>query len=760
MKVVFHFVFFVLLVALTPALKAEDSFVVEEIKVNGLQRIAAGTVYNYLPVTVGQRFYLNQIAPTMKGLFKTGFFKDINLIREGNALVINVIERPSIAKIIFKGNIDLSDEVLEEALTKIGLSEGKVFNRQVLEQVEKELRRQYFSHGKYGLRLETEVANLTRNRVGIKVDISEGSVAKIKKINIVGSRQFDMAKLLGEFELTTSNWLSFYTKDDQYSKQKLGADLERLSSYYLDRGYINFKIDSTQVAITPDKKSIYVTVNIDEGDLFTLDKVRLTGNLVVNPEELIKLVSVGPEEVFSRKRATDTSKSISDRLGEEGYVFANVNMIPEIDNDRKTIDMTFFVDPGKKIYVRHVNIAGNTTTRDEVLRREMRQMESAIASTTKIERSKIRLQQLGFFEQVTVETPPVVGATDEMDVNYKVVEKASGNMMAGFGFSQTQGLVLNASISQNNVLGSGKRVDLNFNNSDVTTVYSFGFYNPYFTDDGVSLGYNLNWRETNSRNANTAFYSMDTAGASMNFGIPVNETDRLRFNLDVNQQKLKDYSASGSIFDAIQALGSEASYTTFGGAIGWSHNTVNSAIFPTSGRQQRLSASATVPGSDITYFKLGYKHQEYFPIAKDITFRVKGEIAYGDGYGDTKNLPFFQNFYAGGVQTIRGFNDNTVGPKDSQGRPWGGSTKVLANAELLFPVPFFEDNQSMRLGTFVDAGMVSDGGFDTEYLRFSFGLSGTWLSPFGAITVSTAMPMNTQDNDDIKMFQFSMGSNF
>ncbi len=760
MKVVFHFVFFVLLFALTPALKAEDSFVVEEIKVNGLQRIAAGTVYNYLPVTVGQRFYLNQIASTMKGLFKTGFFKDINLIREGNVLVINVLERPSIAKIIFKGNIDLSDEVLEQALTKIGLAEGKVFNRQVLEQVEKELRRQYFSHGKYGLRLETKVANLTRNRVGIKVDISEGSVAKIKKINIVGSRQFDMAKLLGEFELTTSNWLSFYTKDDQYSKQKLGADLERLSSYYLDRGYINFKIDSTQVAITPDKKSIYVTVNIDEGDLFTLDKVRLTGNFVVNPEELIKLVSVGPEEVFSRKRATDTSKSISDRLGEEGYVFANVNMIPEIDNDRKTIDMTFFVDPGKKIYVRHVNIAGNTTTRDEVLRREMRQMESAIASTTKIERSKIRLQQLGFFEQVTVETPPVVGATDEMDVNYKVVEKASGNMMAGFGFSQTQGLVLNASISQNNVLGSGKRVDLNFNNSDVTTVYSFGFYNPYFTDDGVSLGYNLNWRETNSRNANTAFYSMDTAGASMNFGIPINETDRLRFNLDVNRQKLKDYSDSGSIFDAIQALGSEASYTTFGAAIGWSHNTVNSAIFPTSGGQQRLSASATVPGSDVTYFKVGYKHQEYFPVAKDVTFRVKGEIAYGGGYGDTKNLPFFQNFYAGGVQTLRGFNDNTVGPKDSQGRPWGGSTKLLANAELLFPVPFFEDNQSMRLGTFVDAGMVSDGGFDTEYLRFSFGLSGTWLSPFGAITVSTAMPMNTKENDDIKMFQFSMGSNF
>ena len=760
MKAVVALIYLALIFVQISPVKAEDSFVVEEIKVNGLQRIAAGTVYNYLPVTVGQRFYLNQIAPTMNGLFKTGFFKDINLVRAGNILVINVIERPSIARIIFKGNIDLSDEVLEEALTKIGLSEGKVFNRQVLEQVEKELRRQYFSHGKYGLRLETEIAILTRNRVGIKVEISEGSVATIKKINVVGNSQFASDILLKEFQLTTSNWLSFYTKDDQYSKQKLAADLERLSSYYLDRGYINFKVDSTQVAITPDKKAIYITVNVNEGDLFTLDKVRLTGNLVVDPEELIQLVQVGPEEVFSRKRATETSKLISDRLGEEGYVFANVNMIPEIDNEHKTIDMTFFVDPGKKVYVRHVNIAGNTTSRDEVLRREMRQMESAIASTTKIERSKVRLQQLGFFEQVTVETPPVVGAADEIDVNYKVVERASGNLMAGFGFSQTQGLVLNASVSQNNVLGSGKRLDLNFNNSDVTTVYSFGFYNPYFTDDGISLGYNLGWRETNSRNANTAFFTMDSANASMNFGIPVNETDRLQFNFDIKQQKLKDYTEGTSVGNAIIELGSDGSYTTFGGAIGWSHNTLNSAIFPTSGRQQRLSASLTVPGSDITFFKLGYKHQEYFPVAKDLTFRLRGEIGYGDGIGDTEKLPLFQNFYVGGVQSLRGFNDNTVGPRDSNNRPWGGSTKVLGNAELLFPVPFFEDNQSMRLGTFLDAGMVSDGGFDTEYMRFSFGLSGTWLSPFGAITVSAAMPMNTDENDDEQRFQFSMGSNF
>ncbi len=480
------------------AVRGDEEFIVDDIQVRGLQRISVGTVYNYLPVNVGERFSLDNVAPAIKALFKTGFFKDIFLEREGSTLIVNVVERPSIAKIIFEGNKDLSKDDLTKALKKIGLSEGKVFDRQVLDKVEQELSRQYFSHGKYGLKIKTDVSNLTRNRVGIHINISEGRVAKIKQINIVGNTVFDEKTLLGKLELSTSNLLSFYTKDDQYSKQKLSGDLETLRSYYMDRGYINFSIESTQVAITPDKKDIYVTINVKEGDVYTLEKVKLAGNLIVAPEELIKLMKVGPGETFSRKNATETSKAISDRLGDDGYAFANVNMVPEINEAKKTVDMTFFVDPAKRVYVRRINFKGNNKTRDEVLRREMRQMESSWASSSKIERSKTRLERLGYFEEVNVETPPVVGSADQIDVNYSVVEKASGNLSAGVGFSQTQGIILNANIAQDNVFGSGKRVNLAFNNSSYMRSYQFGFYNPYFTVDGVSQGYNLGYTKRNA----------------------------------------------------------------------------------------------------------------------------------------------------------------------------------------------------------------------------------------------------------------------
>lgn len=484
------------------AAKGDEEFVVEDIKVKGLQRISAGTVYNYLPINVGERFSLDNVGPAIKALFKTGFFKDISLEKDGSTLVVNVVERPFIAKIVFEGNKDLSKDDLTKALKKIGLSEGNVFDRQVLDKVEQELSRQYLSHGKYGLKIKTEVSDLTRNRVGIHIKISEGRVTKIKEINIVGNNAFDDKTLLKTFELSTSNLLSFYSKDDQYSKQKLSADLETLRSYYLDRGYINFNIESTQVAITPDKKDIYVTVNVKEGDVYKLDKVKLAGNLVVKPEELIKLFKVGPGEIFSRKSATETSKAISDRLGDDGYAFANVNMVPEINEANKTVAMTFFVDPAKRVYVRRINMKGNSKTRDEVLRREMRQMEGSWASSSKIERSKTRLERLGYFESVNVETPPVVGTADQIDVDYSVVEKPSGNLMAGVGFSQVQGIVLNANISQDNVFGSGKRINLAFNNSSYSTNYQLGFYNPYFTVDGVSQGYNLGYTKRNAGQIN------------------------------------------------------------------------------------------------------------------------------------------------------------------------------------------------------------------------------------------------------------------
>ncbi len=738
--------------------KAEQGFVVENIQVNGLQRITAGTVYNYLPVSIGETFDLDNTGPAIRALFKTGFFKDIRIGREGTTLIVEVEERPSIAKIVFEGNKDIGAEDLRDALKKIGLAEGKVFNQQTLEKVEQELKRQYFSHGKYGLKIDTSVSQLTRNRVGVKIEISEGRVAKIKQINIVGNHVFPDDKLLKEFELSTTNLLSFYTKNDQYSKQKLSADLERLRSYYLDRGYINFVIDSTQVAITPDKKGIYVTINVKEGEVFSLEKVKLAGNLIVEPQELLKLVQVGPGEIFSRKKATETSKAVSDRLGDEGYVFANVNMVPEINNEAKTVDMTFFVDPGKRVYVRRINMSGNTKTRDEVLRREMRQMESSWASTNDIERSKTRLERLGYFESVNVETPPVVGSSDQIDVNYTVVEKSSGNITAGIGFSQVQGVVINANVSQDNVFGSGKRVNLAFNNSDVTTDYRFGFLNPYFTADGVSLGYDIGYRSRDADAANIANYSTDVMNAGLNFGIPLNEYDRLRFNIDLKNTDLTvSNTASTQIRKFVNQEGDN--FTTLSLAIGWSHDTLNRAVFPTDGGQQRFSALATVPGSDLEYYKVSYKQQRYFPLAKDLTLKLYGEVAYGDSYGQTTTFPFFEHYYAGGVRSIRGFNDNTIGPRDSKNAPFGGNSKIIGHAEIFFPVPFMEDNKSMRLGTFLDAGNVSDG-LGLDNFKASVGVSGEWLSPFGAIAVSVAVPLNADGDDDTKNFQFSFGSGF
>jgi outer membrane protein insertion porin family len=753
------------------AVKADEEFVVKDIKVKGLQRISLGTVYNYLPVNVGAKFSLDNVAPSVKALFKTGFFKDVSIEREGATLIINVVERPSIAKIVFDGNKDLSKDELTKALSKIGLAEGKIFDRQILDKVEQELSRQYLSHGKYSLRIKTEVTNLSRNRVNIDIKISEGRVTKIKQINIVGNNAFDDNMLMKNFELSTTNLISFYTKDDQYSKQKLQGDLESLRSYYLDRGYINFSIESTQVAITPDKKDIYVTINVKEGDIYKLSKVKLAGNLVVPPDQLIKLVSVGPEEIFSRKNATQTSKAIQDRLGDEGYAFANVNMVPEINETQKTVDMTFFVDPGKRVYVHRINFHGNSKTRDEVLRREMRQMEASWASSSKIERSKTRLERLGYFQTVNVETPPVVGTPDQIDVNYKVEEKSSGNLSAGVGYSQVQGIVLNANIAQDNIFGSGKRVNVAFNNSSYMRSYQFGFNNPYFTADGVSQGYNLGWTTRNSGAINIANYNSSIANASTSFGLPINETDYLLFTTEVKHTGLSATTYSSSqITDFINNIGSD--FMTYSQGINWVHNTLNKATFPTQGVQHRISGVGIIPGSDIDYYKVGYRQQRYYPLAKDFVFKLNGEIGYGGGYMGTKGLPFFDNYFGGGNGSVRGYRNNSLGPRDSNGYPIGGATKIMGNAEVFFPVPFLSETKSVRMGTFIDAGEISNG-LSVSNLKYSAGISGEWLSPFGALSVSAAYPLNvgtysytpvggelTTLKDQTQYFQFNFGQNF
>ncbi|MEN8259005.1 MAG: outer membrane protein assembly factor BamA [Pseudomonadota bacterium] len=736
-----------------------ETFTVEDIRVEGLQRISAGTVFNYLPIGVGDKFTPQSSADAIRALFETGFFKDVRLERDGSTLVVVVEERPAIASVVINGNKEISTDDLRKELKKIGLTDGKVFNRQVLDKVDQELRRAYFSRGKYGVKIDLNVTNLTRNRVGIEIAISEGKVARIKQINIVGNKVFSDEDLLDEFELSTTNILSFYTKDDQYSKQKLGADLERLRSFYLDRGYINFSIDSTQVSITPDKKEIYITINVTEGAVYRLNKVKLAGDLIVAPDELIKLVRVGPGEIFSRKQATETQKAISDRLGDEGYTFANVNMVPDINEEAKTVDMTFFVDPGKRVYVRRINMQGNTKTRDEVLRREMRQMESSWAATSKIERSKTRLERLGYFQEVNVETQAVPGTSDQIDVNYTVEEKASGNLMAGIGFSQVQGLIFNANVSQDNVFGTGKRINFAFNNSDVSTIYRIGYFNPYYTLNGISRGFDISYRSTDATQANTARYSTDMFQTGLNFGIPLNEFDSLRFNADYKNTTLNTTDTSSrEIQDFIDAQGDK--FNTFSVALGWSHDTLNRAIFATEGGQQRLSALVTVPGSDLEYFKISYKQRHNFPIAKDLTLSLDGEIAYGDGYGGTNDVPFFEHYFAGGANSVRGFKDNTLGPRDSRNDPFGGSSKLVATAELFFPVPFVKESKSLRMGTFFDLGNVYDSSIDIGELRYSVGISGKWLSPFGALAVSLGVPLNADSDDEVQNFQFSFGSGF
>ena len=754
----------ILLVGLVLApvsLRAFETFEVADIRVEGLQRISAGTVFNYLPVKVGDQLTTEASEAAMRALFRTGFFNDIYLERDGNVLVVNVKERAAISSIEITGNEDLETEALLDGLEQIGLAEGRVFDRSLLDKVEQELQRQYYSRGKYSVRIDTTVTPLERNRVGILIDISEGRVARIRQINIVGNHRFSDKELKEDFTLEPPNLFSFVTKSDQYSKQKLSADLEILRSFYLDRGYLNFNINSTQVSITPDKRDIYITINITEGEQYRIREVTLSGDLVVEPEELFPLVRINPDDVFSRKRVTEAVDRISEKLGDQGYAFANVNTVPELDDENNEVKLAFFVDPGDRVYVRRVNVSGNVSTRDEVLRREMRQMEAGWFSAGKVERSRTRLQRLGFFEDVNVETPTVPGTTDQVDVNYSVTETSSGSITAGLGYSQTSGLLLNASVSQNNFLGSGKRVSFTFNNSSVNTIYNFSYTNPYYTIDGVSRGFGLFYRETEAEEANLSDYATDAYGANLSFGIPINEYDTIRFNTEYENLELKTTNSSPlEVTDFIDDHGDQ--YDTLRLSGSWSHDTRNRAIFADTGGLQRFTVEVSVPGSDLEYYKLNYRQQRYVPLTRNLTLSMNADIAYGDGYGDFDNLPFFENYFAGGVRSVRGFDDNTLGPQDSNGNPIGGSFKLVGGAELIFPIPFLEASNSYRMSAFFDIGNVYENydSFEANDLRYSVGLAGLWLSPMGPLAVSLGYPLNDKSGDEVQNFQFTFGSFF
>ena len=738
--------------------RAFEAFEVSDIRVEGLERISPGTVFNYLPIKVGDTVDTDDTVNAVKALFKTGFFSDVRMERDGTVLVVYVKERAAISSIKITGNKDLETDKLLEGLKDIGLAEGRVFDRSLLDKVEQELRRQYFSRGKYAVKIETTITPLERNRVGILIDISEGEAARIKQINIVGNHTFTDKELRKGFTLDTPSFLSFITKNDQYSKQKLSADLEILRSYYLDRGYLNFNILSTQVSITPDKKDIYITINISEGNQFRIKEVTLSGELVLKPEELFPLVKINPDDVFSRKRVTEAVDRISAKLGDQGYAFANVNTVPDVNESERLVNLAFIVDPGKRVYVRRVNVKGNITTRDEVLRREMRQMEAGWFSAEKVERSRTRLQRLGFFEDVNVETPAVPGTTDQVDVNYSVTETSSGNITAGAGYSQTSGILFNASVSQDNFLGSGKRVSFAFNNSKVTTIYNFYYTDPYYTINGISRGFGLFYKKTDADQANISSYTTDTYGANVNYGIPINEFDTIRVSPEFENLKLKETSESpNEVIDFIDRHGNDYNTVKLTGS--WAHDTRNKALFADDGGLQSLSVETAVPGSGLQYYKLGYDQRRYVPLTKDLTLSMHAQLGYGDGYGDYDNLPFFENYFAGGVRSVRGFEDNTLGPKDSKGNPIGGSLQVVGGAEILFPIPFVEGTKSFRLGTFFDIGNVySDvSNFDATELRYSVGVSSLWISPLGPLAISLGIPLNEKSGDNVQNFQFTVG---
>jgi len=752
----------VLLITFAAGAFAAEPFIVDDIRVEGLERISPGTVFNYLPISVGDTVDDTRSRDAVRALYKTGFFKDVALERDGDVLVVSVIERATITEITFEGNKAIKTDDLLEGLEDVGFSKGEVFNEAKLDKVVQELRRQYYSNGKYGVRIDHEIIPVGDKAVEVALTVSEGAAARIKQINIIGNESFTDEEVLQDFELTTPNWISWFSKDDQYSKTKLSGDLESLRSLYLDNGYINFSVDSTQVSITPDKADVYVTINITEGERFVVGDVRLAGTLIVEPEELFKYVFTRKGMTFSRKGLTLTSKNITDRLGNEGYAFANVNAIPDVDNEKRTASITYFVDPGQRVYVRRVNFFGNAKTRDEVLRRELRQLEGGWISTTQVERSKTRLRRLGYFEDVNVETPAVPGSTDLVDVNFTVKERPSGNLLLGLGFSQSAGVIFNTSVTQENFLGTGKSLSFAFNNSEINRTFRLGYFNPYWSIDGVARGFDLNYSETDAGNTNVVRYDQKTVSGGMRFGVPITEYHYINTSVSYESSEINTDPRFLDPIIAFFLFREGNQYDTLRWTTSFSYDTRNAAIFPDRGGLQRIRAQIALPGGDLRYFKVDYDARIFIPLIKKYTLLLKTNIGYGDSYGDTSELPFFENFYAGGPRTVRGYEENSLGPQDIFGRALGGNISVVGNAEVIIPVPFLSEIKSVRLSGFVDAGNVyaSEDRFDLDDMRMSTGLSAIWMSPFGLLAVSYAQPFRDQEFDEIQRFQFNFGAQF
>ena len=739
---------------------AIQPFVIKDIRVEGAQRTEAGTVFSYLPVKVGENMDDDKAAAAIKALYATGFYSDVRLEVENDVLIVFLVERPAISQIDINGSKEFTKDNLKDGLKTAGISEAKIFDRSVLDRAEKEIKRQYTSRGFYSAKVTTTVTPIERNRISLTFTIEEGEVSKIVDINIIGATAFSESTLKKEFELTTGGWFSWFTKDDQYSKQKLSGDLEKLKSYYLNRGYLEFNIESTQVSITPDKEKIYITVNISEGPVYKITDIKFQGELKITEAEMRALLLFKPGETFSRQKIVDSVKRISDRLGNDGYSFANINPVPDADRVNKTASFTMFVDPGRRVHIRRINVQGNSRTRDEVVRREMRQLESAWYSNEKIARSKERLERTSFFEDISIETPSVPGTNDQVDLNVTVKERNTGSLQFGVGYSSAEKLTISASVSQANIFGSGNQLSFRVNNGQISKAYEVSYLNPYWTVDGIARGFDVYRRDLNTASLTTGEYKSTSTGVGVRFGVPVTEYDGINFGLGFERTVLGlDAISPQRYIDYVNTFGSKSD--TIRGSFGFSRDTRDSIYFPRNGYLLEAGAEAGLPGGDVKFYRLQTKAQYLRPIWGPIVLNLNAEFGYANGYGG-KPLPFFKNFYAGGVDSVRGFEQSSLGPRDTNGDFIGGNRRIVGNIELLFPMPGVKGDKSVRLSTFVDFGNVFSANEKIRLgdLRSSVGFAVSWFSPVGPLKFSLAKPIRQKADDKVERFQFLLGRVF
>jgi outer membrane protein insertion porin family len=758
-----------------------EPFVIKDIKIEGLQRTEPGTVFNYLPVQVGDTMTDDKSSEAIKSLYRTGFFKDVRIEADQEILLITVQERASIADIQFSGNKAFQSDKLKDGLKAMGLAEGQIYDKSKLEFAEQEIKKQYLAQGKYTATVKTSASPLERNRIAIRFEIEEGIVSRIKEINVVGNQLFTKSDITSEFQLKTTNWLSWWYKDDQYSKQKLTADLEALKSFYMNRGYLEFSLDSTQVSITPDKEDVYITINISEGPKYKVSDVKLSGDLQQVPEtDLQNLIKIKKDDIFSREKITESTKAMNSRLGNDGFAFSNVNAIPEINKEEHTAAFTFFVDPGRKVYVRRIDIEGNARTRDDVVRREFRQVESGWYAADKIERSKVRLNRTQFFSDVNIETPAVPGSTDQVDIKVKVTERNTGSVMLGAGLSSSEGLVGSFNVTQANFLGTGDRVSAQINTGSVNKTYALSVTKPFFTPEGISLSYDLYRKDVNTSSLNLATYSTSSYGAGLRFSVPITEKNSISYGLtldntqvsdlksDISPQRYLDYCKTENNGQA----STSCTMNSLTASLGWAIDSRDSILFPKKGELRRVNAEIALPGLDMQTYKITLQETWYKDITKDLTFMLNGQFGYANSYGG-KQFPFFKNFYVGGVNTVRGYAQGGIGPVCKTGESGcgtttssnmflGGNKQILGSAELFLPVPFLKNNDQFRLSAFIDAGNVYGVGESLSLgdLRFSAGMGVLWVSPFGPLKLVYAKPFNNQSTDRTESIQFQMGQQF